>query len=279
MNSDTSVTAGFAAKSVSTSAPEAGSYSGTTSQSGAVSFYVSPDATHVQDVVVRTGPECSPAKSFGGDEVSFPSITINPDGSFSATTTQTGLAFNVPAQFTYAFSGHFAGTDAAGQVREDVTSADGTSFTCTTNLQTWSAERDTQGSQAASPPPPGSYSGVSSQSGAVSFYVSPDATHVQDVVVRTGPECSPAKSFGGDEVSFPSITINPDGSFSATTTQTGDAFNVPAQFTFTFQGHFHGQAQNGGERAAGQFREDITFNNGTSFTCTTNLGTWTALGP
>ena len=56
-------------------------------------------------------------------------------------------------------------------------------------------------------------------------------------------------------------------------------FGVTAQFTYTFVGHFHGTTTAGVERVAGQLREDITFNDGTAYSCTTNIQTWSATGP
>ena len=72
------------------------------------------------------------------------SIPINADGSFSATTTVTGVIGNAPVHFTYTFSGHFHGRNSsdnarvAGSVRENL-SYDGTSTACTSNTQSWSA--------------------------------------------------------------------------------------------------------------------------------------------
>jgi hypothetical protein len=273
MNSGESVTATFTAAVSSSAAP--GSYTGSSSQSGLVTFDVSPDSSHVQDVVVGTGMTCSPSFNFGGSQVMFASIPIGSDGSFSGTSTVDGVVANVPAQYTYTLSGQFAGTKAAGQVREDVAFNNGTAFSCTSNLVTWSVTRDAQGSdQSAASPPSGSYSGSSSQSGLVTFYVSPDSTHVQDLVVGTGMTCSPSFNFGGSQVMFASIPIEADGSISATTTVDGVVDNVPAQFTYTVAGHFHGTSTNGTERSAGQVREDVTFTNGSTESCTSNLANW-----
>ena len=62
-------------------------------------------------------------------------------------------------------------------------------------------------------------------------------------------------------------------------TETGTFDDVPATFTYTFSGNFHGITTAGVERAAGELRENITFNNGTGFSCTTNSQTWSATGP
>src|SRR5439155_1255274 len=133
---------------------------------------------------------------------------------------------------------------------------DGTAYSCTTNMLSWAATRDTQGDQTAATPPAGSYSGTSRYgTESMSFYVSADGSQLQDVYANTGPSCSPAKTFGGDQLQFASIAINADGSFAATTSEAGLAFNTAAVFSYTFKGHFHGRASGGTERVAGQLRE------------------------
>jgi hypothetical protein len=81
------------------------------------------------------------------------------------------------------------------------------------------------------------------------------------------------------QIQFASIPILAGGSFSATATQTGVIDSHSATFTYTFSGHFHSITASGAERAAGQYREDITFNDGTAVSCTTNPQTWSATGP
>ncbi len=269
---DQSVSASFSLSGPSGALP--GSYSGSSSQSFGLTLYVSPNGTQVEDVVTPTALGCTPTKNFD-DELQFASIPISADGSFSGTATQTGVMFGASAQFTYVFSGRFTGTNVAGQLREDVTFNDGTAFSCTTNLLTWSATRDNQGTQTASAPPAGSYSGSSSQSFGLSLNVSPDSSHIEDVAVATALQCVPTKTFD-DQLQFASIAINADGSFSGTATQTGVLFGASAQFSYTLTGHFHGPTAAGVERVGGQLREDITFDNGTAFSCTTNLLTWSA---
>jgi hypothetical protein len=108
----------------------------------------------------------------------------------------------------------------------------------------------------------------------VSFNVSSDSTRLQDVSIPTvAIGCTPSNSFY-DQLYIPSIAIAADGSFTSTTTQTGALFGVPAAFTYTFSGHFHGTNSSGAERVAGAFREDITYNNGTAFSCTSNNQSW-----
>jgi hypothetical protein len=100
------------------------------------------------------------------------------------------------------------------------------------------------------------------------------------VTVPTLVECVPSFSDGlADQIQFASIPIAAGGSFTATATQTGVIDNSQATFTYTFSGNFHGTTTSGQARAAGQLREDITFNNGTAYSCTTGPQTWSATGP
>jgi hypothetical protein len=261
--------------------PPPGSYSG-----NGFTFYVSTDSTHVQDVSLAAGyhtaPACVPTGTISGDTSFYiPQISIGADGSFSGTASQTGVEGGAAATFTYTFSGHFHGTDssgnerAAGSLREDVTYNNGTAHSCTTGTTPWTMTRNTQGSQAAAPPPPGSYSG-----NGFTFYVSTDSTHVQDVSLAAGyhtaPACVPTGTISNDTSFYiPQISIGADGSFSATATQTGMANGAPATFTYTFSGHFHGTDSGGNEQAAGSLRENVTYNNGTSYSCTTGTTPWT----
>jgi hypothetical protein len=116
---------------------------------------------------------------------------------------------------------------------------------------------------------PGSYSGRTPQQSVLSFYVSNDGTRLQDVTVPTYLGCTPTKTFY-DHVGIADIAIGSDGSFAATTTQDGVLAGAPAHFTYTFSGHFQGT------QVSGTYREDITYDNGIAFACTTNATAWTA---
>ena len=290
MNSDQTVTATFAA---TLAGPQPGSYTGFTSQpiggGAAVTLFVSPDSTQLQDVTIAAvalactpstpSPNPSPDQHFY-----IASIPINADGSFSATTTVTGVIGNAPVHFTYTFSGQFTGASVAGSVRENL-SYDGTSTACTSNTQSWSAIRTAQGNQAALPPPAGSYTGFTSQpiggGAAVTLFVSPDSTQLQDVTIAAvalactpstpSPNPSPDQHFY-----IASIPINADGSFSATTTVTGVIGNAPVHFTYTFSGHFHGRNSSDNARVAGSVRENLSYD-GTSTACTSNTQSWSAI--
>src|SRR5262249_37384080 len=138
-------------------AAQPGSYSGQILNSlyyYLVSLYVSSDGTQVQDVTLaNTTLSCSLGGTLG-DHIASGEATIAANGSFSATATQTGIVGHSAAKFTYTVSGQFSGTNVAGSVREDVTYSNGIAYSCTTGTQTWSAKRDMQGVQTASPPSP-----------------------------------------------------------------------------------------------------------------------------
>ena len=130
----------------------------------------------------------------------------------------------------------------AGQIREDATYNDGTPHACTTGTNPMSMTRELQGSQAAGPPPAGSYSGSDNTGAGYRFYVSPDGTQIQDVAVTNSDRlnCAPGTSFNDSSFNISNIAIASDGSFTATATQTGVESGFPATFTYTFSGHFHG---------------------------------------
>ena len=271
-------------------APPAGSYGGLTSQGWGATLYVSPDSSQLQDITLQSlalsctpstpSPNPSPNGSFY-----IASIPINADGSFSTSTTETGVSGNAPVHITYTFSGHFHGRNSsdnervAGVVRETLT-YDGSSTSCTSNNQYWSATWQTQGNQAALAPPAGSYGGLTSQGWGATLAVSSDSTQLQNITIQSvalactpstpSPNPSPYSSF-----SVASIPINADGSFSTTVTQTGVEGGAPVHITQTFSGHFHGRNSSDKERIAGLLRVDISYDGASTF-CTSNNQYWTA---
>ena len=261
--------------------PAPGSYSGGTSQAGnTLVFYVSPDGHQVQDVQLDYASlPCTPGGQIQDRSFGIASATISATGAFSATSTQTGVQSNSQATITFTMSVQFHGTSVAGSIREDVSYNNGSQVSCTTNNQSWTATRDTQGSQTQAPPPPGSYSGGTSQAGnTLSFFVAPGGGQLQDVALAYASlPCTPGGAIQDRSFGLASMPIAADGSFTATATQATIESNVPAQIALTFRGHFHGSNANGVQRVAGQLREDITYNNGTQVSCTTAAQTWSAL--
>ena len=115
---------------------------------------------------------------------------------------------------------------------------------------------------------PGSYSGGTSQGRGVTFYVAADGKRLQDVSISiVGLSCTPGKTFS-DQLAVGEIAIGPTGAFSSTTKEDGVLFTAPAHFTYTFSGHFTGTT------ATGTFREDVSYDDGTAFSCSSNLQTW-----
>ena len=131
----------------------------------------------------------------------------------------------------------------------------------------------------ASHPPAGSYSATNPQNNEpITFYVSSGQTSVQDISVPfVGLTCAPPGDANPTEpLGIAAAPIKSNGSFTATTTQTGVYAGFPAKFTYTFRGNFHGVAPSGAARAAGTFRETLTYTDSTARTCTSNTQSWTA---
>jgi hypothetical protein len=248
-------------------------------------LYVAAGGGQVQDVYDSVvGNSCLGGGGYP-DHLGIDAIAVAADGSFSSKTTQTGLfgARGLPATFTYTFQGHFHGKNAAGfevvagTYREDITYNNGNS-SCTTGKQSWSATLSPQPAQTAGAPPVGSYSGSNGQNGnGISFYVGAGGTPIQNVYDSVvGLSCQGGGGYTG-HLSINAITVAADGSFSSVTTASGTVGGSAATFTYTFRGHFHGTNSAGRERAAGTYREDITYNNGNS-SCTSDNQSWSATG-
>ena len=135
--------------------------------------------------------------------------------------------------------------------------------------------RDSQGAdQTLSPPPAGSYSGASGGY-SLRLYVSPDRTRIQDVTVTTSLGCAPGGSLGG-QFQLADTKIEADGSFTSTFSYEGVVASSPATIKYTFSGHFHGTNGAGTARVAGNLREDVTYDDGSVRSCTTNNLSWSA---
>ncbi len=263
------------------------------------SFFVSPSGTSLLNVSVFVEVfvlGCTPiAGSFpsGPDDASqqivIPTVAIGRDGSFAATVTRSGLFDNAPAKFTDSFAGRFQGATSAGPpmatgtLRKDmVFPANGTTETCTSNEQTWTATHDSDPVPTNSVAVPGSY--TSSGSTRVTFSVS--GTSLLNVAVPslggiigcTDPTYPNGIGIGvTPPITIPTVAIGRNGSFAATETQSGVLNGAPAKFTYSFAGNFEGATPAGPETVAGTVREDIVYPaHGTTETCTSNEQTWTA---
>jgi hypothetical protein len=265
-----------------TTPPAAGSYSGGDTQGRALRFYVAADGASLQDVTVPlVDLGCVPA-AVVDDKIQIDSVPLAPDGSFSSTTQQTGVLGGNPVVFTYVFRGHVHGVDAAGVprlagvLRESVSNTGGPARDCTSNDQAWSATRETQPAQPTTPPAAGSYSGSDTQGRALTFSVAPGGGAIQDVSVPlVDLSCVPSAVIN-DKIQVATITIDPDGSFSSTTQQTGTLNGHPVVFTYVFRGHVHGVGPTGVSRLAGQLRESVSNTDTTPRDCTSNDQAWNA---
>ena len=227
-------------------------------------------------MVNPTTLSCSDGSTMNS-EITIKEIAIESDTTFSGHETQSGLISGKPVTITYTFRGHFHGLDSGGNqrvdgaYREDIAFEDGSGKTCTTNTRSWSAGIVTQGSQVAAPPKAGGY--VNS---GLSFFVSPDSSQVQDVVVNpTTLSCSDGSTMNS-EITIKEIAIESDTTFSGHETQSGLISGKPVTITYTFRGHFHGLDSGGNQRVDGAYREDIAFEDGSGKTCTTNTRSWSA---
>ncbi len=278
-----------AAPSETTAAP--GSYSA--AESGGhfygFSFFVAPGGATLLNVAVTDIIACTPAGSFPDvDQLVIPQVAVQPNGSFSGTGTQEGVFDNARAKFTYSFAGHFEGATpsgpltVAGTLRDNVVfPANGTTETCTTNNQPWTATHDPQAAPSKIAAVPGSYSAAESGGHfyGFSFNALPGGRSLSNISVTDIVACSPAGSFPDtSQLVIPEVGVQPNGSFSATTTQQGVFDNAKAKFTLSFAGHFEGATPSGPLTVAGTLREDIVFPaNGTTETCTTNNQPWVAI--
>jgi hypothetical protein len=268
--------------------PPAGSYAGQAvgvNYGAPVKFYVSGNHAQVQDVSIPTlYLNCMPGNTWPSDAIAISSIPLSAGGSFSSTSTQSGVWNGNPATFTYVFRGHFHGVDAsgtpraAGLVRETVTFTDTTAHTCTSNNIGWAVTRDAQPAQPTTLPPNGNYSGSAldvNYGAPVTFTVS-GATLQTVSLPNVYMDCAPGAATAFSPISVSSIALNADGSFNSTTTQSGVYNGHAATFTYVFNGHFHGVDHLGNARAAGQFSETLTFTDTAARTCMSNDHSWTA---
>ena len=252
-----------------------GSYTGA-SNGYTLTFFVSPGGTQVQDVTVPTQLGCAPIHPTLSDRFVVSDIAIAQDGSFTSTTSQTGVYSGASATFTYVFSGRFTAAGATGTLRETVAFDTGVAYSCTTNDQAWTASRDAQGTQTAAAPPAGSYTGAS-DGYTLTFFVANDQQSLQDITVPAQLGCAPSHSALSDALVIRDVPLAADGSFDSTTVQDGVWAGAHATFTYVFRGHVHSVNASGTERLAGVLRETIAFDDGTAFSCTTDDQYWSAL--
>ena len=260
-----------------------GPYSGSSGQGYGITFYVAPGGNSVENLSIpTTGESCTPSGNVGAP-VGVLQAAIQPDGSFSTTKSQNGVLSGSKVKFTYTIAGRFqaataaAAASAAGTWREDIAYASGTTASCTSNTQSWMATLYREPPWQKSVIAPGHYSGNSGQGWGITFSVGPGGNSVENLSIPTTSEsCTPSGNVGAP-VGVLQAAIQPDGSFSAKTSQDGVLNGVNAKFTYTFAGYFEGPTPPAGAATvAGIWREDVVFASGTTTMCTSNDQSWKA---
>ncbi len=261
-----------------------GPYSGSTGQGRGITFYVVPGGASIRNVSFpTTGLSCTPSPGGTYDELQILQLPLKPNGSFTAETSQEGVLFGSKAKFTYALTGQFqvatatTPATAAGTWREDIKFASGTTASCTSNDQSWTANLYREPSWQKSVVKAGNYSGSTGQGRGMTFSVAPGGTSMLNVSFpTTGLSCTPSPGGTYDHLQVAQVAIRPDGSFSSTTSQQGELLGGGAKITYMFAGYFEGPTPAGAVTVAGTWREDVVFSSGTTTLCTSNLQSWTA---
>ena len=270
---------------VTASRPPVGSYKGTNPQdSYPITFYVSADQTSLQDIsIAAVGLSCAPGGANPFEPFGMATVPLNSNGSFTATTTQTGVYNGFPAKFTYTFQGNYQGLRSGvptvtGTFKETLKFTDSAAQTCTSGTQSWTATRDAQPPQTTTPPPAGNYTATNPQDNyPITFSVPSSRNSLRNIAIAAvGLSCAPGGANPVEPFGMAAVPLKPNGSFTATTTKTGVYNGHPAKFTYTFRGNFHGVAPSGAARAAGTFQETMKFTDSAARTCTSNTQSWTA---
>src|SRR5215469_309102 len=271
-----------------TSLPPVGSYTASNPQNNEpITFYVSASKTSLQDISIPfVFLSCTPSGDANPTQpMGIAAIPLKSNGSFAATTTQTGAYLGHRATFTYTFRGNYQGLNSSGvptfsgTFKQTLTFTDSTKRTCTSGNQSWTATRDTQPPQTTTPPPVGSYTATNPQNNEpITFYVSASKTSLQDISIPyVYLNCSPPGDANPTQpLGIATIPLNSDGSFTATTTQTGVYAGYPAKFTYTFRGNYQGLNSSGVPTVTGTFKETLKYTGSAAETCTSGSQPWTA---
>jgi enamine deaminase RidA (YjgF/YER057c/UK114 family) len=260
-----------------------GPYSGSTGQGRGITLYVEPGGTSMVNISFPTTQlSCAPS---GGiyDQLELLQVAIKPDGSFTSTTSQKGVYSDSSVKFTYGITGRFQAAtattspSAAGTWREDIAFTSGTTASCTSNVQSWTATLYREPPWQKAVIKPGNYSGsTTSQGRGITFSVEPGGTSMSNISFPTTQlTCTPS---GGiyDHFDILQVAIKPDGSFTSTTSQKGVLNGANANYTYIFAGYFEGPTPAGAIAVAGTWRENVVFTSGTTTMCTSNEQSWTA---
>jgi hypothetical protein len=256
-----------------------GSYSGQNGQNGnGFNLWLAPGGKSVLNLSdPLTGLSCT---NGGGtsDHLRIQKMAVGPNGTFSASTSASGILSGLRATFKYTVSGRLQGgktSSAAGTWREDITTSD-PSISCTSNVQSWTTARDPGPVPTKPLIEPGNYSGSNGQNGnGFTFTVAADAKSLQNVTDPLTSLSCLDKSGATDRLRFLTVDLSADGSFSATATQDGLFRTNAAKFTYSFSGNFEGQTPAGAATVAGVWREDIDVPGTPTKSCSSNVQSFT----
>ena len=128
-----------------------GKYSGPSPQNSAypVTFTVGAGGRSMTDITIPLiALSCAPPGNYPStDKFLISTATVNRDGSFNANGSQVGVFAGAKARFTYSFTGYFQGMNSRGEAtasgifREDIVFTDSAPHVCTSNEQSWTANR------------------------------------------------------------------------------------------------------------------------------------------
>jgi hypothetical protein len=251
---------------------------------GALRFYVAPGGKSMLNInkgIYPVGLSCKPSGGFD-DSFQMLQVAIQPDGSFNGKAIQNGVLSGSDAKYTYTIAGHFeaatatTAASAGGTYSESIVFASGTYASCSTNETSWTATLYREPSLPKVIATPGNYSGP--DVGDLRFSVAPGGRSMINItkgIYSVPLGCAPS---GGINESFQmnQVAIQPDGSFSGKTSQSGVFMGANATFTYTITGHFEGVTPEGPSTVAGIYREDVVPSSGTTKMCTSNDQSWTA---
>jgi hypothetical protein len=268
-----------------------GPYSGSNGQAGngyGITFYVAPGGRSMQDISIPVaGMSCTPAGGPSYDHLVVLQLAINPNGSFGGTTAQEGILDGGNARFTYTIAGRFqpatstASASAAGTWKENIRFATGTTASCTSNQQSWTATLFREPPWQRADIRQGNYSGSNGQAGngyGIKFSVTPGGSSILNVSIPVSAmNCMPSGGPSYDHVTVGEVAIAPGGSFSSQVSQDGTLDGSNVKITYTLAGYFVGLTPPAGAvTVAGIWREDIKFASGATTMCTSNDQLWTA---
>ena len=260
-----------------------GPYSGSSGQGGwGITFYAAPGGRSLQNISIPADSlSCTPSGGIS-DHLGILQVAVKPNGSFSAKTSQDGVFNGVSGKITYTIAGRFQAAtattpaSAAGTWDEDVVFASGTTASCTSNNQSWTAKLYREPPWQKTAIEPGDYSGSSGQGGwGITFSVAPGGRSLQNISIPADSlSCTPSGAIS-DHLGILQVAVKPNGSFSAKTSQDGVFNGVSGKITYTIAGYFEGPTPAGAATVAGMWREDVVFASGNTKVCTSNDELWT----